>query len=154
MNELSKKRENKMYIVEIATNEDIEKILEKYPQTKQVICNWGSDCYTLVIKETNEIIAFASCFRRVYNMPTISWKEDWINVIDVIIPEKKRRGLGSLLLTKIMEIAKENGSHQVAAYSDISNYDAHAFWIKCGFAVMPVKDNAGKVCGSIVGYKL
>lgn len=143
-----------MYIVEIATNEEIEWILEKYPHTKQVVCNWGNDCYTLVIKESNEIIAFASCFRRVFNMPTIAWREDWINVIDVFKQENKRKGLGSLLLTKIKELAKKNGSHQLAAHSDISNYDVHAFWIKCGFAVMPVKDSAGKISGSVVGYKL
>lgn len=132
--------------IRIGTVEDKQWILEKYPNTSQVMNEGG--CLIIAVKH-DEIIGFVWSFRRIIPAP-INKTEDFINVIEVFAAENRCKGIASQMVKKCLEIAKENGSYQVRAYCDINNVASHMLWIKNRFTISPVKMNDGQVLGSYV----
>ena len=136
--------------IRVENDKDREFILSKYPYTAQVIRQGGN---LIVAIDSNIIVGFAWSFRR--DIPAANGKtEDFINVIEVFDVENRCKGIGSLIVKKCIDIAKENGSYQVRAYCDVKNTSSHMLWVKNGFTVSPVKMENEQIVGSYVAYKL
>lgn len=137
-------------LVKIGTDEEKEYILLKYPYTSSVMYQGGS---LVVAQEKNEIVGFAWSFRRDIPVP-VGKTEDFINVIEVFQAEHRCKGLGSLIVQKCIDVARENGSYQVRAYCDVNNKSSHMLWVKNRFSVSPVKMENEQIPGSYVAYVL
>lgn len=134
--------------IRIGTDNDKRIILEKYPYTSQVIGQGGT---LIVAFEDEDMIGFLWNFRRLIS-PLIDEMEEFINVIEVFDEKNRCKGIGSLLVNKCIDIARDNGSYQVRAYCDVNNVSSHKLWIKNKFAVSPVKMEDGQIVGSYVTY--
>lgn len=137
-------------IIRIGTEEEKELILSKYPYTSSVMYQDGS---LVIAYENDEIIGFSWSFRRDTPVP-IGKTEDFINVIEVFNAEHRCKGVGSLIVQKCIDVARENGSYQVRAYCDVNNISSHMLWVKNGFSVSPVKMQNEQIVGSYVAYVL
>lgn len=137
-------------IIRIGTDEEKEWILAKYPYTSAVMRQGGS---LVVAYERDEIVGFSWSFRRDIPVP-VGKTEDFINVIEVFDPEHRCKGIGSLIVQKCIDVARENGSYQVRAYCDANNKSSHMLWVKNGFSVSPVKTENNQIVGSYVAYVL
>lgn len=137
-------------IIRIGTDEEKEWILTKYPYTSDVMRQGGS---LVVAYENNEIVGFSWSFRRDIPVP-VGKTEDFINVIEVFNAENRCKGIGSLIVQKCIDVARENGSYQVRAYCDANNKASHMLWVKNGFSVSPVKTEKNRIVGSYVAYVL
>ena len=136
-------------IIKLGTEADKNYILEKYPHTSQVIYGDG---YLVTACENYEIIGFAWIFTR--EIPIVNKTENFINVIDIFSEENCRKGIASLMVQKIIELARERGSYQIRAYCDINNVSSHMLWLKNGFSISPVKMPDNQIVGSYVAYVL
>lgn len=136
-------------IIKLGTEADKNYILKKYPHTSQVIYGDG---YMITACENGEIIGFAWTFTR--EIPIVNKTEDFINVIDIFSEENRRKGIASLMVQKIIELAREHGSYQVRAYCDINNVSSHMLWLKNGFSISPVKMPDNQIVSSYVAYVL
>ena len=136
----------------IRTGNDDEKefILSKYPYTAQVMQQGGN---LIIAAEADIILGFSWSFGREIPAP-VGRTEEFINVIEVFDEETRCRGIGSLIVQKCIEMARENGCYQVRAYCDGNNIPSHMLWVKNGFTVSPVKMEDGRLVGSYVSYKL
>ena len=137
-------------IIRIGNDEEKEFILSKYPYTAQVMHEGGS---LIVAVEADIIMGFSWSFRREIPAP-VGRTEEFINVIEVFDAENRCRGIGSLIVQKSIETARENGCYQVRAYCDANNVPSHMLWVKNGFTVSPVKMEDGRIAGSYVAYRL
>ena len=137
-------------IIKIGSDEDREVILAKYPYTAGVMRQGGS---LVIAYERTEISGFSWSFRREIPVP-IGKTEDFINVVEVFNAEHRCKGIGSLIVQKCIDVARENGSYQVRAYCDANNISSHMLWVKNGFSVSPVKMENGQIIGSYVAYVL
>jgi RimJ/RimL family protein N-acetyltransferase len=138
--------------IRVANQKDIVDLSNKFQGVKNVI--WADDInsYLIIAEEKSEIEGFAFVFRRIIPAPVGECYEDFINVIDVL--DNKNKGIGTLMVKKIIETARLNCSIQVRAYCDIDNTSSHRLWLKNGFGISPVKMNDGKICGTFVTYRL
>ena len=136
--------------VRMGTDEEKELILTKYPYTSQVMRPGGS---LVIAVENSEIAGFCWSFSREIPVP-VGKTEEFVNVVEVFREENRRRGIGSLMIKKCMETAKEQGSYQVRAYCDMNNLPSHMLWVKNGFTISPVKMEDGQIVGSYVAYRL
>lgn len=134
----------------IGTEKDKNEILEKYPSTKQVL---GNDGILIVAKNDDETIGFLWAFIRDISV-AVNEKELFINVIEVFNTQYRCNGIGSLMIQKCIEVAKENGCYQVRAYCDINNTASNMLWMKNGFGISPVKMENNSISGTYVTYKL
>lgn len=126
----------------------IKNILDKYPYTSQVI---GQGGILIIAFEDGNMLGFLWSFRRV--IPTlIDEMEDFINVIEVFDGKNRCKGIGSLLVNKCIDIARDNGSYQIRAYCGASDISSHKLWSNNRFAVSPVKMEDGQIVGSYVTY--
>lgn len=137
-------------LVRMGTDEEKEYILSKYPYTSSVMYQGGS---LVVAQEKNEIVGFAWSFRRDIPVP-VGKTEDFISVIEVFQAEHRCKGVGSLIVQKCIDVARENGSYQVRAYCDANNKSSHMLWVKNKFSVSPVKMENEQIPGSYVAYVL
>jgi len=137
-------------IIRVGNGKEKELILSKYPYTAQVMHQGGN---LIVAIDSNIIIGFAWSFRR--DIPVAIGKtEDFINVIEVFDVEHRCKGIGSLIVKKCIDIARECESYQVRAYCDVNNVSSQMLWAKNGFTVSPVKLEDGQIVGAYVAYKL
>lgn len=136
--------------IRLGTAEDKYIILNKYPYTSQVMYEGGN---LLIADREETIIGFLWSFRRNIPVP-IEKMEEFINVIEIFSDTDRRIGVGSLLVQKCIEIAKENDCYQVRAYCDVNNIPSHMLWVKNGFTISPVKLEDDSIPGSYVFYKL
>lgn len=137
-------------IIRMGTDEEKEFILSKYPYTAQVMHSGGS---LIIAVEEETIMGFSWSFRR--EIPVaVGRTEEFINVIEVFDAGRRCKGIGSRMVKKCIEIARENGCYQVRAYCDADNLPSHMLWVKNGFTVSPVKMENGQIAGSYVAYKL
>ncbi len=137
--------------IERDSEQDINYILDKFPGTRRAMCNWGDNCYSLVIKE-ERIVALASCFRKKREVNGVLFNEDWINLSDVFSDEDKRKGFGTALINTVNELAKEKGNGLLAAYIDINDLKSMSFFTKNGFTLLPITDAEGNQCGKVANY--
>lgn len=137
-------------VIRIGTEKEKELILTKYPYTSQVMHQGGS---LVIAIENSEILGFCWSFRREIPVP-IGKAEDFINVVEVFREEHRCKGVGSLLIKKCIDIARESGTYQVRAYCDAGNMPSHMLLVKNGFTISPVKMENGQIVGSYVAYRL
>lgn len=136
----------------IRVGSDVEKdhILSEYPYTAQVMHPGGT---LIVAVEGSSILGFSWSFTR--QIPAaVGQREEFINVIEVFDTKHQCKGIGSLIVKKCIEMAKENECYQVRAYCDINNTASHMLWVKNGFTVSPVQMENGQILGSFVAYKI
>lgn len=137
--------------IKIGTESEKQIIMAKYPGTVQVM---NGDGYLIIAHEQNEILGFAFVFRRKIPAPVGEKTEDFINIIDVFNQKNRNKGIGSAIIEKCIDTAKQNGSYQIRAYCDINNISSHMLWVKMKFGISPVKTSDGTICGSYVTYIL
>ena len=136
--------------IRIGTEEDKRDIISKYPHTKQVL---GKDGYLIVAEENENIEAFAWAFVQKIPAP-IDKSEMFVNVIETFEPKNQCKGIGSELLKKLIQLAKEQSLYQIRAYCDINNISSHKLWEKNNFTISPVKNQNGQILGSYVARLL
>jgi len=131
--------------VRIGVEADRERILSIRPQAEPY---FTKDYFVVAAEE--DILGFATVFCRKIPAP-VSAQEAFIYLID-ILEEHRGRGIGSLLVQKIIELEREKGTYQVRAYCDIKNEASHGLWLKNGFGISPDKMPDGEIPGSFVTY--
>lgn len=137
-----------------ANEEQIDALAKEFPSAAPILCR-GENGYTLILYDYyNVITAFASVMRRSIPAPVGGCTEEFINVIDVVREDCRKKGLGSRLVRAVIAMAAEAGSIQVRAYCDIGNAASHALWLKNGFGISPVKQGDGTICGSYCTYRI
>ena len=138
------------FVIRMGSEKEKEEILTKYPGTKSVIRDGG---ILLSALKDDEIIGFLWMFKR--EIPAPVPKNEWfINVIDVVNVECRRKGVGSGLVREAVRYARDAGVYQIRAYCDIANVSSHMLWLKNGFSISPVCLADGSVTGSFVGLVL
>lgn len=138
------------FVIRMGSEKEKEEILTKYPGTKSVIRDGG---ILLSALKDDEIIGFLWMFKR--EIPAPVPKNEWfINVIDVVNVECRRKGVGSGLVREAVRYARDDGVYQIRAYCDIANVSSHMLWLKNGFSISPVCLADGSVTGSFVGLVL
>ena len=137
-------------IIRPGTEAEKQKLLNDYPNIKNVVHNGG---YFIVSKIEDTIVGYLWGGKRKIPAP-VEQDEIFINIIEVIYTNLRCQGMGSSMLQKIIEIAKEEKVYQVRAYCDIGNVPSHRLWIKNKFSVSPVKMPDGSIVGSFVSFVL
>ena len=132
------------------TENDKQKLLNDYPNLHNF---FGDNGYLIVAKKENDIIGFIWAFKRDIPAP-VEAQEMFINAIEVLNIDLRSQGIGSKMIEKIIEIAKEEKVYQVRAYCDIKNVPSHCLWLKNKFAISPVKMPDYTIAGSFVSYVL
>jgi len=118
--------------IAIGGRREIRTLRRRSAELKKLIWT-GRKSYIVVAKKGADIAAFAFVFRR---KAESGW-EDFINVIEVTGPADRNQGLGSALVARVIEAARENGSRRVRAYFDGGNAASRALWRKNGFDLTP-----------------
>lgn len=139
-----------MVNIRIGTEKEKQKLITTYPYTKNVI---GENGYFIIAETDNNMIGFLWAFKRDIPAP-IEQSEIFINVIEVLNINLRSLGIGSRMIEKIIEIAKEEKVYQVRAYCDIRNIPSHRLWLKNKFSISPVKMPDNTIAGSFVSYVL
>ncbi len=134
--------------IRIGEEADKKRIINLRPQAEA----YFTKDYFLVA-EDEDILGCATVFRRSIPAP-ISAVEAFIYLIDVFAEENRNRGIGSLMVQKILELEREKGTYQVRAYCDIKNTASHYLWLKNRFGISPDKLADGSIPGSFVTYVL
>lgn len=139
-----------MINVRNGTKNDKQKLLNDYPNLHKF---FGDNGYLIVAEKEKDIIGFLWAFVRDIPAPVES-QEMFINAIEVFHTELRCRGIGTQMVQKIIEIAKEEKVYQVRAYCDITNVPSHRLWLKNKFSISPVKMPDNTIPGSFVSYVL
>ena len=139
-----------MINVRNGTENDKQKLLNDYPNLHKF---FGDNGYLIVAEKEKDIIGFLWAFVRDIPAPVES-QEMFINAIEVFHTELRCRGIGTQMVQKIIEIAKEEKVYQVRAYCDITNVPSHRLWLKNKFSISPVKMPDNTIPGSFVSYVL
>lgn len=134
--------------VRVGGDADRKRILELRPQAEPY---FTKDYF--VVAEDRDLLGFATVFCRKIPAP-VSEREAFIYLIEVLEEERRGRGIGSLLVQRIIGMEREKGTYQVRAYSDIKNAAAHGLWRKNGFGISPDKQADGRIPGSFVTFVL
>lgn len=137
-------------LVSFRMGTEVEKreILEKYPRTRAVISDNG---YFVVSVIGDEIVGFLWAFKREIAAP-IEREELFINVVEVIDPDLRCKGIASGMVNIVKSIAKAENAYQIRAYCDIRNVASHRLWVKNGFSINPCIMPNGTIPGSFVSY--
>lgn len=126
-----KEEKNNLEIVKIRNKQDIEEIkkicklvdnttVRSFPNIWTKFNNWEKNPPYIVL-EDKEIVGFMGF--------TIN-KNEYINFYDfAVLPDKERKGIGSLLWNKVLEIAQENNKTRIktSAHEDYSGYHFFRF---------------------------
>ena len=137
-----------------ATQDDIDSVIEKYPGTKEMICQGENDINLVIKDETDNVIAILSAFFREIPAPLDGSNECFILLIDIFDTSLHRKGIGSALLQKAIKEAKTHDIIQIRSYCDIGNISSHRLWLKNGFGISPVKNMDGSILGSFVTLRV
>ena len=137
-------------IIRIGTDVEKQKLLNDYPNVKNVIRDGG---HFIVAQIEDTIVGYLWGFKRKIPAP-VEQDEIFINIIEVIYTNLRCQGMASSMLQKIIEIAKEEKVYQVRAYCDIVNVPSHRLWLKNKFSISPVKMPDGSIAGSFVSFVL
>lgn len=139
-----------MVNIRIGTEKEKQQLITTYPYTKNVI---GDNGYLIVAEKERNIIGFLWAFVRDIPAP-VEAKEMFINAIEVLHTELHCQGIGTQMVQKIIEIARNELVYQVRAYCDITNVSSHRLWLKNKFSISPVKMPDNTIAGSFVSYVL
>ena len=139
-----------MINVRNGTKNDKQKLLNDYPNLHKF---FGDNGYLIVAEKEKDIIGFLWAFVRDIPAPVES-QEMFINAIEVLHTELRCQGIGTQMVQKIIEIARNELVYQVRAYCDITNVPSHRLWLKNKFSISPVKMPDNTIAGSFVSYVL
>lgn len=139
-----------MINVRNGTENDKQKLLNDYPNLHKF---FGDNGYLIVAEKEKDIIGFLWAFVRDIPAP-VEAKEMFINAIEVLHTELRCQGIGTQMVQKIIEIARNELVYQVRAYCDITNVPSHRLWLKNKFSISPVKMPDNTIAGSFVSYVL
>ena len=139
-----------MINVRNGTKNDKQKLLNDYPNLHKF---FGDNGYLIVAEKEKDIIGFLWAFVRDIPAP-VEAKEMFINAIEVLHTELHCQGIGTQMVQKIIEIARNELVYQVRAYCDITNVSSHRLWLKNKFSISPVKMPDNTIAGSFVSYVL
>ena len=104
--------------------------------------HFGDDLYSLVAVLDDDPIALIVAKVRGLSEPLQTVREAFIDVIEVL-PEYRRQGIGTTLVSKAMEWAVEKRASQIRAWSEEIRYEALMLWNKMGFAFSQVDFQRG-----------
>lgn len=139
-----------MINIKNGTESDKQRLLSKYPNLDKFFFGNGR----LVIAENgNDIVGFLWAHKRKISAP-VEAEEMFINYITVFELELRRRGIGTQMVQKIIEIAKAEQVHQIRAKVKTENVSSHRLWLKNKFSISPAQMPDGNIAVSFVGYVL
>lgn len=139
-----------MINIKNGTESDKQRLLSKYPNLDKFFFGNGR----LVIAENgNDIVGFLWAHKRKISAP-VEAEEMFINYITVFEPELRRRGIGTQMVQKIIEIAKAEQVYQIRAKVKTENMPSHRLWLKNKFSMSPAQMPDGNIAVSFVGYVL
>jgi GNAT superfamily N-acetyltransferase len=138
--------------IRLGSENDKQKLLNDYPDLQKffVICDTG---YLIVAQRENDIIGFLWAFKQDIPAP-IEAQEIFINAIEVFNDELRCQGIGTQMVQKIIEIAKNEQVYQIRASVQIGNVASHRLWFKNKFSISPVKMPNADIVGSFVSFVL
>lgn len=132
------------------TDKDKQILLSKYPNLQKF---FGDTGYLIVAGNESEIIGFLWAFKRDIPAP-VEAQEMFINAIEVFNKDLRCRGIGSQMVQRIIEIARNEHVYQVRASVQIGNVASHRLWFKNKFSISPVKMPNADIVGSFVSFVL
>lgn len=139
-----------MINIKNGTESDKQRLLSKYPNLDKFFFGNGR----LVIAENgNDIVGFLWAHKRKISAP-VEAEEMFINYITVFELELRRRGIGTQMVQKIIEIAKAEQVYQIRAKVKTENVPSHRLWLKNKFSISPAQMPDGNIAVSFVGYVL
>ena len=139
-----------MINIKNGTESDKQRLLSKYPNLDKFFFGDGR----LVIAENgNEIVGFLWAHKRKISAP-VEAEEMFINYIEVFEPELRRRGIGTQMVQKTIEIARAEQVYQIRAKVKTENMPSHRLWLKNKFSISPAQMPDGNIAVSFVGYVL
>ncbi len=137
-----------MVEIKLGTETDKQKLLNEYPNLHKF---FGDTGYLIIAEMENNIIGFLWAFIRDIPAP-IEAKEMFINAIEVFDTQLRCQGIGTQMVQKIIEIAKNERVYQIRASVQIGNVASHRLWFKNKFSIAPVKLPDTDILGSFVSY--
>jgi GNAT superfamily N-acetyltransferase len=134
-------------------NELEAKIIAKFGQwVKDFGCiHYGDGCYSLAAVCKSEPIGFISLYPENYPAPLQSYRDAFIDDIEVIA-EYRRQGIASKLLMMAEEWSRRSGYSPIRSWSSDDTSEAIPMWYKHKYGVCPaimrgeslIPDFAGK----------
>lgn len=109
--------------------------------------------YLIISENGNEIIGFLYAAKRKIPAP-VEAEEMFIYAIEVFNTELRCQGIGTQMVQRIIEIARNEHVYQVRASVQIGNIASHRLWFKNKFSISPVKMPNADIVGSFVSYVL
>ena len=125
---------------------DKQRLKEKNPHLKNLVWEGG---YLILAQIEDTIVGYLWAFQREIPAP-VEASELFINIVEIIYSDLRCQGLGSRMVQRCLEIAREESVYQVRAYCDIGNVPSHRLWLKNNFSISPVKHLDGSITGSFV----
>lgn len=139
-----------MINIKNGTENDKQKLLNDYPNLNKFIGDTG--CLIVAEKES-DIIGFLWAIKRDIPAP-VEAQEMFINAIEIFNAKLRCQGIGTQMVQKIIEIARNEHVYQVRASVQIGNIASHRLWFKNKFSISPVKMPDADIVGSFVSYVL
>ena len=139
-----------MINVRNGTENDKQKLLNDYPNLNKF---FGDSGYLIIAEKGNDIIGFLWAFKRDIPAP-IEAQEVFINAIEVFNKDLRCQGIGTQMVQRIIEIARNENVYQVRASVQIGNVASHRLWFKNKFSISPVKMPNADIVGSFVSFVL
>lgn len=136
--------------IRLGTESDKQKLLTDYLNLNNFL---GDNGHLIIAEKDEDIVGFLWAFIRDIPAP-VEAEEMFINVIEVLHTELRCQGIGSQMVQKIIEIARNERVYQVRAYVQIGNVPSHRLWLKNKFSISPVKMPDDSIVGSFVTYVL
>ena len=135
-----------MIKIKNGTENDKRKLLNYYPNLHKF---FGDNGYLIVAEKGDDIIGFLWAFKRDIPAP-IDAQEMFINAIEVFNNELRCQGIGTQMVKKIIETARNERVYQIRASVQIGNVASHRLWFKNKFSISPVKLPDADIVGSFV----
>ena len=135
-----------MIKIKNGTENDKRKLLNDYPNLHKF---FGDNGYLIVAEKGDDIIGFLWAFKRDIPAP-IDAQEMFINAIEVFNNELRCQGIGTQMVKKIIETARNERVYQIRASVQIGNVASHRLWFKNKFSISPVKLPDADIVGSFV----
>lgn len=128
--------------IELATKDDLGGILalqdqvyrvgEPHADAKKILADLidANHCDVIVAKQNSKIIGSATLLY----LPIPAYGRPYAFLEGLVVDKNSRKkGVGTALLTKLVELAKEKGCYKVVGTSRFNSEDVHKFYEKLGF---------------------
>lgn len=126
---------------------EVHESVEYVPATAElkarIQCDWasnagdwiclGDDCCSIVAMSEGRPIGLISAQRRPLAEPVSMLSEAWISIIEVH-EDYRRQGIGTALVSAVIDWARENSIDQVGAWSESVRTEALLLWQQTGFS--------------------